>query len=168
MNNLPIQIRNAKLDDLPKIVEIYNSTIASRMVTADTSPVEVESRKEWFHSHNEKRPLQVVESDNEICAWISYQNFYGRPAYQKTAEISIYLHQNTRGKGLGAILLEKAIKECPSLQIENLLAFIFSHNIPSVKLFEKFGFEQWGFLPGVAELDSIKRDLVIMGRRIIE
>jgi Sortase and related acyltransferases len=154
MNNLPIQIRNAKLDDLPKIVEIYNSTIASRMVTADTSPVEVESRMEWFHQHNEKRPLQVVESDNEICAWISYQNFYGRPAYQKTAEVSIYLNQNTRGKGLGAILLDNAIKECPSLQIENLLAFIFSHNIPSVKLFEKFGFEQWGFLPGVAELDS--------------
>lgn len=168
MTNLPIKIRNAELKDLPKIVEIYNSTIESRMVTADTSPVDVESRKVWFHQHNEKRPLKVVELEGRICAWVSYQNFYGRPAYQKTAEVSIYLHQDTRGKGLGAILLDKAIEDCPSLDIENLLAFIFSHNVPSIKLFEKFGFGQWGFLPGVAELDSVKRDLVIMGRKIRE
>ncbi|KMJ58418.1 phosphinothricin acetyltransferase [Bacillus sp. LL01] len=168
MNNLPIKIRNAELEDLPKIVEIYNSTIASRMVTADTSPVEVESRTEWFYQHNEKRPLRVVELENKICAWISYQDFYGRPAYKSTAEVSIYLHEDTRGRGLGAVLLDRAVKECPSLRIENLLAFIFSHNVPSINLFKKFGFEQWGFLPEVAELDSVKRDLVIMGRRIIE
>ncbi len=168
MTNMQLKIRTAEVKDLQKIVEIYNSTIESKMVTADTTPVKVESKVEWFQQHNEKRPLQVVEYENEICAWISYQDFYGRPAYQKTAEVSIYLHQDARGKGLGAILLDKAIKECPSLQIENLLAFIFSHNIPSIKLFKKFGFEQWGFLPEVAELDSVKRDLVIMGRKIIE
>lgn len=168
MNNLSINIRDAAMEDLPIIVSIYNSTIESRMVTADTSPVTVESRKEWFDKHNKKRPLKVVELNNQICAWISFQNFYGRPAYQATAEVSIYLSEETRGKGLGAILLEKAIKECPALQIENLLAFIFAHNVPSIRLFEKYGFEKWGYLPGVAELDSVKRDLVIMGRRIVE
>ncbi len=166
MNNLPLTIRKAELIDLPKIVDIYNSTIESRMVTADTTLVDVDSKVEWFHQHNEKRPLKVVELDGTICAWISYQNFYGRPAYQKTAEVSIYLDQDARGKGLGGSLLEKAIKECPSLEIENLLAFIFSHNVPSIKLFNKFGFEQWGYFPGVAELDSVKRDLVILGKKI--
>ncbi|WP_404449771.1 N-acetyltransferase family protein [Sutcliffiella horikoshii] len=168
MNNLSINIRDAAMEDLPIIVSIYNSTIESRMVTADTSPVTVESRKEWFVKHNKNRPLKVVELNNQICAWISFQNFYGRPAYQATAEVSIYLSEETRGKGLGAILLEKAIKECPALQIENLLAFIFAHNVPSIRLFEKYGFEKWGYLPRVAELDSVKRDLVIMGRRIVE
>ncbi len=168
MNNLSIHIRDAAIEDLPVIVSIYNSTIESRMVTADTSPVTVESRKEWFDKHNKNRPLKVVELNNQICAWISFQNFYGRPAYQATAEVSIYLSEEIRGKGLGAKILEKAIAECPALQIENLLAFIFAHNVPSIRLFEKYGFEKWGYLPGVAELDSVKRDLVIMGRRIVE
>jgi len=38
-------IRTALESDLPAIVEIYNSTVPSRMVTADTEPVSVESRK---------------------------------------------------------------------------------------------------------------------------
>lgn len=168
MNNLSIHIRDAAIEDLPVIVSIYNSTIESRMVTADTSPVTVESRKEWFDKHNKNRPLKVVDLNNQICAWISFQNFYGRPAYQATAEVSIYLSEEIRGKGLGAKILEKAIAQCPALQIENLLAFIFAHNVPSIRLFEKYGFEKWGYLPGVAELDSVKRDLVIMGRRIVE
>ena len=37
-------LRDATEADLPAIVEIYNATIAGRMVTADTSPVTVESR----------------------------------------------------------------------------------------------------------------------------
>lgn len=168
MNNVSIHIRDAAIEDLPVIVSIYNSTIESRMVTADTSPVTVESRKEWFDKHTKNRPLKVVEVNNQSCAWISFQNFYGRPAYQATAEVSIYLSEEIRGKGLGAKILEKAIAECPALQIENLLAFIFAHNVPSIRLFEKYGFEKWGYLPGVAELDSVKRDLVIMGRRIVE
>jgi phosphinothricin acetyltransferase len=48
-----------------------------------------------------------------------------------------------------------------------LLGFIFGHNEPSLKLFERFGFEKWGHLPSVAELDGIERDLVIVGKRVI-
>jgi L-amino acid N-acyltransferase YncA len=47
-----------------------------------------------------------------------------------------------------------------------LLGFIFAHNQPSLQLFEKFGFQQWGYLPQVAHLDGVERDLVIVGRKI--
>jgi phosphinothricin acetyltransferase len=61
-----ITFRNASLEDLPKIVEIYNSTIPSRMVTADTEPISVESRKQWFAEHNpEIRPLWI----SKIKCW---------------------------------------------------------------------------------------------------
>ena len=54
--------RDATLDDLPAIVAIYNSTIASRDVTADLEPVSVESRRAWFDAHGPAaRPLWVVE-----------------------------------------------------------------------------------------------------------
>jgi phosphinothricin acetyltransferase len=169
MGNPQLEIRNAKEKDLPAIVAIYNSTIESKMVTADTNAVAVEDKLVWFHEHNEvNRPLWVVvdKEHNEICAWLSFQSFYGRPAYQASAEVSIYLHENTRGKGLGAYLLKCALDACPGLGIENLLGFIFAHNLPSIGLFQKFGFEKWGYLPNVAELDGVKRDLVILGRKI--
>ena len=103
--------RDAALDDLSKIVEIYNSTVASRLVTADLEPVSVESKIDWFHQHNsEFRPLwMVLDSEKNTVGWVSFQDFYGRPAYQKTAEISIYIDEKYRGKGLGRLILEYAI-----------------------------------------------------------
>ena len=162
-----ISFRDATMEDLPIIVDIYNSTIPSRMVTADTEFVSINDRVEWFNVHTpDKRPLWVVEVEGEICGWISFQSFYGRPAYNGTAEVSIYFHESFRGKGLGKKALNKVIDECPKFEIENLLGFVFAHNKPSIKLFSSFEFEKWGHLPEVAKLDGIKRDLVIFGRRM--
>ncbi|NIK79452.1 phosphinothricin acetyltransferase [Paenibacillus castaneae] len=160
-------IDDAQIEDLERIVAIYNTTIASRMVTADVEPVTVESRLAWFHEHSaELRPLWVLRINGEIAAWFSFQSFYGRPAYQATAEISIYIAEEYRSQGLGKILLEKAIKECPRLGLSTLLGFVFGHNEPSLALLRKFGFEVWGQLPKVAVLDGVERDLVIAGRRV--
>lgn len=158
--------RIATRGDLPQIVAIYNATIPSRLVTADTEPVTVESRVRWFEAHTaDVRPLWVVEAEGRIAAWLSFSSFYGRPAYSRTAEISVYIHQAQQRKGLGTYLLAEALADAPSLQLDTLLGFIFGHNAPSLALFEKFGFQRWGLLPKVAVLDGIERDLVILGRR---
>ena len=166
--------RIATLDDLPAIVAIYNSTVASREVTADTEPVSVESRLAWFHEHTpERRPLWIIEAaDDDASApaatlgWISYSNFYGRPAYSGTAEISVYIAEAWRGKGIGRYCLEQAIAYAPSIQVHTLLGFIFGHNAPSLGLFAKYGFATWANLPRVAKLDGIERDLIILGKRV--
>jgi L-amino acid N-acyltransferase YncA len=162
------QHRIARFDDLPAIVAIYNSTIASRQVTADTEPISIESRHAWFAEHTpQRRPLWVVEDTaGGVIGWLSYSNFYGRPAYSGTAELSIYLHEQARGKGLGRYFLEQAIAYAPQIGVHTLLGFIFGHNEPSLKLFEKFGFERWATMPRVATLDDIERDLIIVGKRV--
>lgn len=162
-----ICLRNAEVSDLPTIVAIYNDTISSRMVTGDLQPVSVDSRKQWFYSHDPLvRPLWVVESESTVVGWLGFQSFYGRAAYQFTAEVSIYITNSHHRQGLGQYLLGKAICQSPSLGIKTLLGFIFAHNHPSLQLFQKFGFERWGYLPGVAEMDGMERDLVIVGLRI--
>ncbi|KDN53793.1 GNAT family N-acetyltransferase [Flavobacterium seoulense] len=160
--------RNANNSDLKRIVEIYNTTIASRMVTADTELVSVESRQKWFDEHNpNNRPLWVIENSNkEIIGWVSFQSFYGRPAYNATVEISIYIDESQRGKGLGKQILSYCIEEAPKLGIKTLLGFIFSHNEPSLKLFRYFGFEDWATLPNIALLDEQEFGLKILGKRI--
>jgi len=159
--------RDAVLDDLQRVVDIYNSTIPSRMVTADTHPVTVASRMEWFLKHQPgKRPLWVVENEGKMIGWVALHSFYGRPAYDQTAEISIYLHADFRGKGLGKKVLEYSIGESSKLGVKTLLGYIFAHNEPSLKLFRSFGFQEWGRLPNIAVLDGIERSLLILGKRI--
>lgn len=57
----------AKTEDLPDIVEIYNSTIEARQSTADLSPVGIETRKPWFEAHSGKRPLYVLKTIAANC-----------------------------------------------------------------------------------------------------
>lgn len=166
MNN-EFTIRDAGVEDLPRIVEIYNSTIASRQVTADLEPVSVESRMRWYDEHSpDFRPLWVLEEEGKMIAWLSFQSFYGRPAYNATAEISIYIDQEYRARGIGSFLIRKALEASPGLGLRTLLGFVFGHNEPSLALLRKFGFEEWANLPKVAELDGVERDLIIVGRKI--
>ncbi|MEY4938798.1 MAG: hypothetical protein RIQ93_533 [Verrucomicrobiota bacterium] len=169
MNSDALLIRDALETDLAAIVEIYNATIPGRMVTADTEPVSVESRRAWWRAHNpETRPLWVVLEQGSVCAWLSFNSFYGRPAYQPTAEVSVYIAESHRRRGLGRQLLQRAIAQSPACGIRTLLGFIWAHNEPSLQLFAGLGFTTWGHLPRVAVLDRVERDLLIVGRRVAE
>lgn len=167
-----LTLRDAVEADLPVIVDIYNSTIAARLATADITPVTIESRRPWFHAHNpQTRPLWVAElpdtSAPEIAAWLSLGTFLnGRPAYNATAEISLYIAEKYRRAGLGSMLLSETIARAPACGITTLIANIFGHNEPSLRLAKKHGFETWGYLPRVAVIDGIDRDLAILGKRL--
>jgi phosphinothricin acetyltransferase len=160
-------IRDATRGDLEQIVAIYNATVPSRMVTADVEPVAVAEREGWFAQHApQRRPLWVVEREGRIAGWLSLSDFYGRPAYERSVEVSVYVHDGHRRAGIGRLLLAHAVAQAPQLGIDTFLAFIFAHNLPSLALFERFGFTQWGALPRIAVLDGIERDVVIAGRRL--
>jgi len=161
-------LRDATLADLPAIVEIYNSTIASRMVTADLEPVTVEARRPWFDLRQAPaRPLWVLcDESGRVCAWLSFDTFYARAAYDGTAMIAIYVSPSHRRLGLGKSLLLSALERAPALGLHTLLGYIFGHNEPSLRLFEAHGFARWAHLTRIAVLDGVARDLIIVGRRI--
>ena len=172
-----MKIRSAVVTDLPAIVDIYNQSIPSRQATADTEAITLADKLDWYHNRSPNRPLLVVEAEtkqqtnptknsNEILGWLSFQNFYGRPAYIHTAEISLYIATKAHRQGIGSRLLAKAIAISPQLQLTTLLAFVFSHNHSSLKLLSNYGFQQWGNLPNIAQLDQISRSLLILGRKI--
>ena len=162
-----VAIRDAREVDLARIVAIYNEAIPGRRATADTEPVAVDSRAAWFREHTPaRRPLWVAERDGAIVGWLSFQDFYGRPAYGATAEISVYVSGAAQGGGIGRRLLARALERAPALGLTTLVGFIFAHNAPSVALFERHGFTRWGHLPRVARLDGVERDLLIVGRRL--
>lgn len=162
-------IRNATGADLPRIVEIYNASIPGRLATGDMQPVSVASRQAWFDAHSvEKYPLIVSERGNVIAGWGSLSAFHARASYRFTAEISVYIAPEHARKGVGAELTDELLRRCPELKIKSVVALIFGHNDPSLRLFRKKGFVTWGKLPCVADLDGIERDLDILGLRMVK
>lgn len=103
---MTLNIRLAQRADLPRIVTIYNETIASHSVTADTKPVTVAEREAWFSAHNrEKWPMWVtLDATGSITGWLTLSPYNSRAAYAETAEISIYLDEAARGKHFGVAI----------------------------------------------------------------
>jgi phosphinothricin acetyltransferase len=160
-------IRDALEGDLPAIVEIYNAATATRRSTALLGPVSVEERLSWFHRHSPNQfPLWVAEVDSQIAGWLSFHEFIRRPAYNGTAEISVYVHEKFRRRGIGRELVEKAISDSPRLNMRALVGYVLGHNEASLTLFESAGFARWGCLPRIAKFETNERDLVIVGRHV--
>src|SRR5438105_10767110 len=158
-------IRDALESDLPIIIDIYNATVPTRMVTAELEPTTVEPRLPWFREHSPtQHPFWVAESYGRVIAWLDFKKFLPRCAYHGSAEISVYVDEKFRRRGVARRLLEEAIGRAPSLGITAIIGLIFRHNEPSLKLFERLGFQRWGLLPGIARLDGVERDLIVVGR----
>lgn len=163
-------IQLAKSTDLAKIVEIYNQSIAGKASTADLTPVTIADRQAWFDEHLTKpnRPLYVMTNEaGELMAWGSFGEVKNRLAYHISSEISIYVDSQYQGLGLGSILLQWMLQQAPKLGIQNILALIFGHNKPSLALFTKYGFESWGRLPNVCDMQDFTADIVILGKSTI-
>lgn len=163
-----LHLRDATADDLPAIVEIYNASIPQRIATADLKPVSVQSRRAWFEAHTPyHRPLWVAETkQHPVAGWLSFSSFYGRAAYNATVEIGVYVRPECQRQGIARTLLARAVNEGSLYDLRTLLAYVFAHNSSSLRLFEQAGFTEWGYLPRVAELDGIERDLTILGKRL--
>ncbi|MBR8830619.1 MAG: putative phosphinothricin acetyltransferase YwnH [Chroococcopsis gigantea SAG 12.99] len=163
-----VTIRLGTVSDLSAIVDIYNAAIPTRQATADLEPIAPESRLQWLKDHHpEQYPIWVAQTPDGVAGWLSLQMFYGRIAYRHTAEVSLYIAPDYQRRGIGQQLVQHALDHCPALGLTALMCVIFAHNHGSINLFARFGFQRWGFLPLVADLDGIKRDVVILGKTIV-
>ena len=165
-----MNIRIAKVEDLEATVAIYNQAIAAGQKTADTTPVTTEDRIKWFEDHApDQYPILVAETGDVIVGYLTISAYRpGRKALRHTAEVSYYVHFDHHRQGVASNLLQYAIGMCPSLQIRTLFAILMDSNQDSVNLLEKYGFEQWGHMPRVAEFDGIEVGHLYYGLRINE
>ena len=165
---MDLRLRIATEADLPAVVDIYNQSIPGGWSTADTRPVAVAERVEWFRKFDPaRRPIWVAEADGRVVAWVSLSSFYaGRPAYDATAEVSLYVAASHQRKGIGRRLKEFVIAQCPRLGVTTLLSMHFDHNEATRRINESMGFQQMGHLTEIAVVQGHKRGLVISALRI--
>lgn len=89
-----------------------------------------------------------------------------REGYRITAEISVYIAADARGKGLGGRLVNFMLESAAEFGIKNIVALIFSSNTASLNLFAKFGFTRRGELPKVCDMGGKIESLTILGKKL--
>ena len=165
---MELVIREATEADLPAIVDIYNQSIPAGWSTADTQPVAVADRLEWFRKFDPtKRPIWVAEVAGRVIAAVYLSSFYGgRPAYDATAEVSTYIATAWHRQGIGRRLKQWVIDQCPRLGVTTLLSMHFDHNEATRRINASFGFVELGHLTEIAVVQGQKRGLIISALRI--
>ena len=113
-----------------------------------------------------EQKLGIAKQKGKILAWGSLSDYHPREGYRITAEISVYVAPEARGKGLGGRLVNFILESTPKFGIKNVVALIFSSNAASLNLFVKFGFTRWGELPEVCDMGGKLESLTILGKKL--
>ncbi|MCX6286574.1 MAG: GNAT family N-acetyltransferase [Bacteroidetes bacterium] len=166
---MSIILRKAVEGDLPALVEILNHGIKTRQSVGYYVSQSVAEMKDWFaeHMHSERYPVMVAEEDNQVIGWISLSPYRkGREAFNRTGEISAYIHEDHFRKGIGQKLLDHILLFAAGTGFRIIFAIVLDRNTPSIKLLEKNNFERWAFLPEVAEIDGILLNHLYFGKRL--
>lgn len=156
-----IQIRNMQTTDWEAVKDIYESGIATGIATFETSAPDWEK---WNKVHLIFARL-VATTNSSVIGWAALSPVSNRCVYGGVAEVSIYLSDNHRRKGIGIKLLQQLIDESERNGIWTLQAGIFTDNIPSVKLHVKAGFRIIGHREKVGKLKGNWKDNYILERR---
>lgn len=147
-----MNVRVARVADLPTINDIYNHEVLSGTSTFDTEPRTRERGRSWFESHNvEAYPILVAEEDGEVVGWASLTPWSERGAYARTVEGSLFVRDDRRGRGVGRALHEALVARARSAGHRVLIARIERGNEASRGLLLSGGFRSIGVMHSVGE-----------------
>lgn len=139
-------LRRAEIEDLSCIRQIYNEAVQTTVATFDTEPKTLEEQRAWFENHGPRYPIFVAEADGVISGWASLSKWSERRAYSDTAEISLYVKEEFRGRRIGKKLLEAILEEGERVGLHTVIARIAGENRVSIHLHESLGFEHIGVM----------------------
>ena len=140
-----IDVRPAIEEDLPSMLEIYNEAVLNTTASYDYEPRTLEHRQQWFEERRrEGYAVFVAEDGGRIVGWSALNPFHARVGYRFTAENSIYVAADARGRGIGKKLLAPLLEAARVRGLHAIIAAIDSDNQASIRLHERFGVEKVG------------------------
>ncbi len=157
-----LTIRKATLEDLGVITEIYNAAILKTVATFDTAPKTEAEQKSWFAGHGPRYPILVAEQDNLIVGWASLSQWADRCGYADTAEASLYVREDYRGRGIGRELMASMMQEGRKAGLHTVIARIAEGNEVSIHLAESAGFKHIGIMKEVGRKFGKLMDVYLM------
>jgi len=147
--------------DYPVVKEIYDYYVLNSTATFSTSEVPVTELKESILTGHAKYKSYIIKTDGTVCGFCYLSQYRKRQAYDRTAEVTLYLKPGFSGKGIGTQTLEKLETVAREHGISVLLGIITAENHQSIRLFEKCGFEKYAHFRQVGE--KFNRILDVVG-----
>ncbi|KAI0722866.1 GCN5-related N-acetyltransferase [Earliella scabrosa] len=155
---MQLNIRGTTKDDLSAILDIYNDEILNGTATFHTIPQTIAERVQWLaNTQGKQYPCMVAEvmdemtGGNRIVAYCNLWHYKERPAYDGTAELSLYVHKDFRGRGIGERLLDRTLEEARKQgdRFHTIIAGVTTENTRTTKFWAEHGFELKGTLKEV-------------------
>jgi phosphinothricin acetyltransferase len=144
-------IRKATLADVPNIAEIYNEAVLNTTATFDIEPKTSHEMRKWFKAHGPKNPIVVAVIDSKVVGWASLSEWSTRCAYADTAELSVYVKDTFRNRGLGKKLIQSVLAEGKKAGLHTVISRIAGDNDVSIHIHSQFGFENIGVMKEVGK-----------------
>ena len=157
-----VEIEPMQPSDWPAVKRIYEEGIATRGATFDTA---APTWEDWDKAHRAKCRL-VARRVGRVVGWIALSAVSRRPVYRGVAELSVYVAEEARGRGIGRALLEALIPASEAAGIWTLQAGVMAVNEASLALHERMGFRRVGVREGFGQdLNGVWHDVVLFERR---
>lgn len=163
-----VDLRPATPDDAGAIAEIYNEAVARSVATFDTAPRSIERQRLWLEEHAPPWVALVATESGAVVGWASLSPWSDRPAYSRTAEVSVYVASGTRGRGVGTALLTALVAEGGRAGFHTLLARIADRNPASLRLHRALGFVPVGEMREVGRKFDRWIDVTLLQRMYSE
>ncbi|WP_445486867.1 arsinothricin resistance N-acetyltransferase ArsN1 family A [Niallia sp. 03133] len=156
-------IRKVTEADLQDILTIYNQGIADRTATFEKDQKDESYITNWFEKHQNRYIAMLAENEEgTVVGWASINQYNARSAYDGVGELSIYIHRNHRGKGIGESLLTELEKYAVSNQFHKFVLFTFPFNKLGQGLYHKMNYREVGIFKKQGMIDGQFVDVMIM------
>ena len=144
-------IRPITQDDIVSCLDIYNYEVVNGVATLELEPRTLEEWHEWYNAHrDEHHPIIVGTIDDVVVGYASLSLYRLKDAFKSTVELSIYIHQDYRGKGVASKLMAHILEHAKENDtLHTVVSVITAGNEGSTKLHNRFGFTYCGLTPEV-------------------
>lgn len=161
-------IRAAVSADIPRITEIYNQGIEDRVATFETRLRDTAEMEEWLLDREPRYAVLVIEDEpGAVQGWASVNSYNSRCCYSGVGDLSIYIHRDMRGKGIGRLLLGGLMDSARKQGFHKLILNAFDFNEAAKKLYLALGFRHVGTYEKQGLMDGKYVDVAIMEKLLV-
>jgi phosphinothricin acetyltransferase len=153
-------IRPMRSSDATRVLDIYRMGIDTGNATFETRLPDWET---WDNRH--LLHSRFVYDDGIVQGWVALSSVSTREVYRGVAELSIYVDERARHRGIGSALMHQVIRSSEEHGIWTLFSSVFPENEATLKLHLNHGFRLIGQREKIAKLNGEWRDTLLLERR---
>lgn len=162
-------IRNMQEADASSVMGIYNYYVENDFAAYFDQPLPIRVFGQFQEMSRNYPAFVACDEHQNVVGFAFLHAYHSAPAFQRTAEVTHFIHYEHIGKGLGTLMLDKMVVEAVKIGVDNILASISSQNAVSLAFHKKYGFHECGRLPSIGrkfgqDFDVVYMQFVIVNR----